>query len=83
MLAELLRNTVAVDPEICTCGARMIVDDAITEAEKIAEILARLGIESTGPPSRGNLRANSITFITADDVWDLPETGRFCDIDGR
>ena len=51
MLAELPRNTVAVDPEICTCGARMIVDDAITEAEKIAEILARLGIESTGPPS--------------------------------
>jgi hypothetical protein len=29
----------------------MVVDDAITEAEKIAEILARLGIESTGPPS--------------------------------
>jgi hypothetical protein len=34
-------------------------------------------------PLRGNLRANSITFMTADDVWDLPETERFCDIDGR
>ena len=41
-----------VDPEICTCGARMVVDDAITEAEKIAEILARLGIVSTGPPTK-------------------------------
>ena len=40
-----------MDPEICRCVARMVVDDAITEAEKIAEILARLGIESTGPPS--------------------------------
>ncbi len=49
--AELLRRTIGVDPEICRCGARMVVDDAITEAEKIAEILARLGIESTGPPS--------------------------------
>ena len=49
--SELLRRTIGVDPEICRCGARMVVDDAITEAEKIAEILARLGIESTGPPS--------------------------------
>lgn len=32
-----------VDPEICICGARMIVDDAITDGEKITEILARLG----------------------------------------
>jgi hypothetical protein len=41
--AELLRKTVGVDPEICSCGSRMIVDDAITDGEKIAEILARLG----------------------------------------
>ena len=49
---ELLRKTLGVDPEICVCGARMIVDDAITEGETIAETLARLGIESTGPPKR-------------------------------
>jgi hypothetical protein len=49
--ADLLRKTVGVDPEICTCGARMVVDDAITDGEKIAEVLARLGIASTGPPS--------------------------------
>jgi hypothetical protein len=50
--AELLRRTVGVDPEICICGARMIVDDAITDGEKIAVTLARLGIVSTGPPKR-------------------------------
>ena len=50
--AELLRKTVGVDPEICLCGARMIVDDAITDGDKIAEVLARLGIISTGPPKR-------------------------------
>ena len=37
---------------MCTCGARMIVDDAITDGEKIAETLERLGIVSTGPPKR-------------------------------
>ena len=42
--AELLRRTICVDPEICGCGARMVVDDAITEPEKIMEILARLGV---------------------------------------
>jgi hypothetical protein len=30
----------------------MIVDDAITDGEKIAETLSRLGIDSTGPPKR-------------------------------
>lgn len=50
--AELLRKTVGVDPEICVCGARMIVDDAITDGDKIAETLARLGVASTGPPKR-------------------------------
>jgi hypothetical protein len=50
--ADLLRKTIGVDPEICACGARMVVDDAITEPEKISEILERLGIESTGPPKR-------------------------------
>jgi hypothetical protein len=35
------------------CAAQvMIVDDAITEGKKIAEVLARLGIASTGPPKR-------------------------------
>jgi hypothetical protein len=34
---------VGVDPEICACGARMIVHDAVTDGEKIAETPARLG----------------------------------------
>jgi hypothetical protein len=50
--AELLRRTVGVDPEICVCGARMIVNDAITDGEKIAETLARIGVQSTGLPKR-------------------------------
>ncbi len=32
--------------------ARMIVDDEVTDGEKIAEPLARLGIVSSGPPTR-------------------------------
>ena len=50
--SELLRKTVGVDPEYCVCGARMVIDDAITAPEEISEILERLGIESTGPPER-------------------------------
>jgi hypothetical protein len=50
--AELLRKTVGVDPEVCACGARMILDKAIIDGEKIAEVLARLGIVSTGPPTK-------------------------------
>jgi hypothetical protein len=49
---SFLRKTVGVDPEICSCGARMIVDDAITDGKKFTETLARLRIVSTGPPRR-------------------------------
>ena len=35
--AELLRKTVGVDPEVCLCGARMIVDDAITGGVILSE----------------------------------------------
>lgn len=41
--AELLRKKVGVDPEICICGARVIVDDAITDGENLV---------STGPTRR-------------------------------
>jgi hypothetical protein len=34
----------------------MVVDDAITEAEKIAEVLARLGIVSTSPLTKRQLK---------------------------
>ena len=30
----------------------MIVDDEVTDGEKISEVLSRLGIVSTGPPKR-------------------------------
>jgi hypothetical protein len=55
--ADLLRKTVGVDLEIGLCGARMIVDDAITDGEKIAETLTRLGIVSTDPPRRQQSQA--------------------------
>jgi hypothetical protein len=48
---------VGVDLEIGLCGARMIVDDAITDGEKIAETLTRLGIVSTDPPRRQQSQA--------------------------
>lgn len=41
-----------MDHEVCTCGARMIADDAISDGEKIFEVLTRLGVVSTGPPKR-------------------------------
>jgi hypothetical protein len=57
--ADLLRRTIGVDPEICLCGAKMVIDDVITDAKTIKEMMTRMGLESTGPPavkrSRGQL----------------------------
>lgn len=48
--AELLRRTMGIDPEICVCGAKMVVDDVITDTVTIKATMTRLGISSTGPP---------------------------------
>jgi orotate phosphoribosyltransferase-like protein len=47
----------------------MVVDDAITDGEKIAEILARLGIASTGPPTIVFAQRQSTGEL--DDVFDV------------
>jgi hypothetical protein len=52
--AVLIRKTVDVDPEICSHGARIVVDDAITDGEKISEVLARLGSFQRVHPRHGN-----------------------------
>ncbi len=39
-----------IDPEICVCGAKMVVDDAITDTVTIKATMTTLGISSTGPP---------------------------------
>ena len=51
------QEIVGVDREVCTCGERMIVDHAITDGEKIAEVLVRLG--------RRFARFNGLTYETA------------------
>lgn len=48
--AELLRRTMGIDPEICQCGARMVVDDVITDIETITATMTRMGLSSAGPP---------------------------------
>ncbi len=55
---ELLRRSIGVDPKICTCGGRMIVDDVITDAEGIAKMMAALGLSAT-PPPRGRRKSGS------------------------
>jgi hypothetical protein len=47
--AELLRRTMGIDPEICQCGARMVVDDVITDRETITATVTRMGLSSVGP----------------------------------
>ena len=53
--AELLRRCYGIDPELCTCGARMRVDEVITEHDKIKEVMVEMGLAAT-PPPRGRRR---------------------------
>ena len=48
----LIEHAVMLDQYSIWWVSPLIVDDAITDGEKIAETLARLGVVSTGPPKR-------------------------------
>jgi len=61
--AELLCKTVGVDPEVYTSGARMIVDDAITDGEKTAAVLARLGLPFNGPTKEAAINGRTRLFV--------------------
>ncbi len=48
--AELPRRTIGVDPEICSCGARMVAGDVVTDIETITATMTRMGLSPAGPP---------------------------------
>ena len=39
--------TYGINPEICLCGARMVVHECLTDAEGIAMMMAKLGLAGT------------------------------------
>ncbi len=45
--ADLMRRTLGIDPEICDCGAKMMVVDVITEVETISEVMVSMGLTPT------------------------------------
>ena len=55
--AELLRRTMGINPEVCTCGARMQVQESVTDAEGIAEVMIKMGLAATPPPLGTKARA--------------------------
>ena len=47
---ELMTKTLGFNPEICKCGAKMIVQKCVTDAEGIATMMAKLKLSVTPPP---------------------------------
>ena len=56
--AELMRRTMGISPEICICGAKMRVEDVVTDSETICEVMVAMGLAST-PPPRGRRRVET------------------------
>jgi hypothetical protein len=48
--AELIRRTLGIDPELSTCGARMRVEESVTDAEGITAMMIKMGLSATPPP---------------------------------
>jgi hypothetical protein len=55
--ADLMRMSLGIDPEVCTCGGKFVVQDCVTDAEGIASMMAKLGLSAT-PPPLGKAKAN-------------------------
>ncbi|MCX6116286.1 MAG: hypothetical protein NT027_01995 [Proteobacteria bacterium] len=48
--ADLMRKTFGIDPEVCTCGGKFVVEDCVTDAAGIASMMARMGLSARPPP---------------------------------
>lgn len=55
--AELLRRTFGINPEICDCGAKMMVEDVVVSGETIAAVMVEMGLAATPPPRGRRPRA--------------------------
>ena len=64
---ELLRRTLAMCPETCSCGAMMVIRDDVTDAEEIAATMTRLGLCSTPPPlGRAAKSSSEVQYVFED-----------------
>lgn len=52
-----MTKTLGINPEICLCGAKMIVQECVTDAEGITSMMAKLGLAGT-PPPLGRVKAS-------------------------
>ena len=65
--AELLRRTLGVCPETCTCGAKMIVQETVTEAIPIREMMVKMGLSPMPPPrGRSSATAGEVEYVFED-----------------
>ena len=64
---EILRRTLAMCPETCSCGAMMVIRDDVTDAEEIAATMTRLGLCSTPPPlGRATKSSSEVQYVFED-----------------
>jgi hypothetical protein len=61
--AELLRRSLGVDPKICTCGGKMMVEDVVTDSVGIAKMMVELGLSATPPPLGRKRVGNEMEYV--------------------
>ena len=65
--AEMLRRTVGVCPEACTCGAKMVVQQTVTESIPIREMMVKMGLSPMPPPrGRASVVAGEVEYVFED-----------------
>lgn len=62
-----MRRSLRVDPELCTCGGKFVVQDCVADAEGIASMMAKMGLSAT-PPPLGRVKSNvgEISYVFED-----------------
>ena len=65
--SELLSRTMGVCPETCTCGAKMIVQETVTESIPIREMMVKMGLSPMPPPrGRASVVAGEVEYVFED-----------------
>ncbi len=48
--AELMSKTFGIDPLVCECGSKMVVQECVTDGSGIAAMMVKMGLSATPPP---------------------------------
>jgi hypothetical protein len=61
-----MSKTFGIDPLICECGSKMVVQECVTDAAGISAMMIKMGLSATPPPLGRQRVSSELDYIYED-----------------